>query len=60
MSEKQRVEPWQEIRIRRTDSGWDFVRFDGRNGGSGIYGTLSMKAATFDEAVAKVKEHFDV
>lgn len=60
MSEKQRVEPWQEIRIRRRDGDWDFCRFDGRDGGTEIYAKMNFKAETFDEAVAKIKEHFDL
>jgi hypothetical protein len=57
MSERAKVEPWDEIRIRRTDEGWDYclAKRDG-----GIVSNVSARAATFDEAAAKAKEAFDL
>lgn len=57
MTERTRVEAWQEIRIRRTDGGWDFcmAKRDGT-----IVGKGANKASTFDEAVAMAKKQFDV
>ena len=57
MSDKTKIEPWDEVRIRKTDTGWDFCL---RKKDGSIVGRLAINAATFDEAVAKAKEEFDV
>ncbi|MEP9374113.1 hypothetical protein [Mesorhizobium sp. KR1-2] len=60
MTEKVSVAPWQEIRIRRTDTGWDFCRFDGRGGLNEVYGRYFFNAETFDQTIELIKRHFKV
>ncbi|MDX3928624.1 MAG: hypothetical protein QHC90_22825 [Shinella sp.] len=54
---KQKIELWEEIRIRRVDTGWDFY-FCGTR--PSICGLMENRADTFDAVVARIKEQFDV
>lgn len=57
MTDSTRVEPWEEVRIRRTDGGWDFCM---AKRDETIVSKGANKASTFDEAVAMAKKQFDV
>lgn len=57
MSEKTRVNAWSEVRIRRTDTGWDYCMAT-KDGA--IIGKVPTHAKTFDEAVVKAKQDYDV
>lgn len=57
------VRAWEEIRIAKTDAGWTFCKAEkpARPGDAApIYSRGNFKAKTFDDAVAMIKEHFDL
>ncbi len=57
MKEQLSVELWEEIRIRRTDRGWDFYKF-GKE--PSVVGLSTSHADTFDRLIIKIKDQFDI
>lgn len=58
MSEKHEIQPHDQIRLTRNDDGsWSFAWAPK---GGGFVGKMSDQAATFDAAVAKIKERYRV
>lgn len=57
MTRKREVHPWDYFTLRKTNDGWDFSINVPRNG---MILQLEHHAKTFDEAVALLKEHFEV